>query len=409
MEKTAVKQFTAGNCYSYILSNNGEAAVIDPHISLKNEYLGYLSSKTLKLLYVIDTHMHADHFSLAAILRKQNSAQYIMHENAVSSICDRRFADEAEFALGSGIFNIIYTPGHTDDSICIYGENMIFTGDLLLIGSVGRSDFQNGSPESMFDSLFRIKQLPGHTILYPGHDYNNRKHSILETELRSNPFLMEQNRLVFIDIMRSKILPKPFNMDNIIKVNKSGEAAEIEVISPKCAETIMSENKNARLLDVRTPLEYSAVHIKDSVNIPLDTLPVKLEELDRENSLYIVLCRTGDRSPMAAQMLRQAGIIGVKIMEGGITAWQKSKLPVEKGAGGISIERQVRLIAGFIILISLILAIFVNWLFTIAAIFMACGLIFAGITDSCLMGTLLMKLPYNKKLYQAKPGGTCSI
>ena len=113
---------------------------------------------------------------------------------------------------------------------------------------------------------------------------------------------------------------------------------------------------------------------------------------------------------MAADMLIQSGIHNVKVVQGGIAQWQKDKLPVVKGTGGVSLERQIRTIAGSMVLVGVILAWLVHPAFIIISAFVGCGLIFAGITDNCMMGMMLMKLPYNKKLYKTGPGGgTCAV
>lgn len=143
-----LKQFIAGSCYSYILGSQGEALVIDPHISLLDEYNEYLKKNNLTLKFILDTHTHADHFSLAAVLKKKIGAQVLMHEKAISSVVDRRLKDNDRIEIGSSSFVVLYTPGHTDDAVSLNGEGKLFTADVLLIGSVGRTDFQNGSPES---------------------------------------------------------------------------------------------------------------------------------------------------------------------------------------------------------------------------------------------------------------------
>lgn len=405
-----VKQFIAGSCYSYILSSRGEAAIVDAHISLGNEYKEYLSKNKLQLKYIIDTHTHADHFSLAAVLKKELKAVVIMHEKAISGVVDRRVKHNDEIDLGSVRFKILYTPGHTDDAISIYVEGRLFSGDVLLIGSVGRTDFQNGSPESMFDTLQALKTLPAETIVFPGHDYHEIRSSVIAREKEANPFLKESNKDVFVNNMRSKAMPKPFNIDNIIRVNQKGQAVELEMVSPKAAYDLIAKDPAVKLLDVRSALEFDEVHIKGSVNIPIDMISAKLNEIGLPGQSYIILCRTGNRSPMAADMLIQSGISSVKVMDGGITRWQKDKLAVIKGMGGISLERQVRIGAGSLVLIGILLSVLVNPWFLGISLFVACGLIYAGLTDNCMMGMLLMKLPYNKRLYKAKVGGgTCSV
>jgi glyoxylase-like metal-dependent hydrolase (beta-lactamase superfamily II)/rhodanese-related sulfurtransferase len=405
-----MKQFFAGSCYSYILNSKNEAMVIDPHISLLDEYGAYLGKNKLTLKYIIDTHTHADHFSLAAVLKKEFVAQVLMHEKAISNVADRRLKDNEQITLGSSGIKIIYTPGHTDDAVSLYAEGRLFTGDVLLIGSVGRTDFQNGSPESMFDTLQKFKVLPEETLVFPGHDYHEKHSSTLGKEKQENPFLKETDKEAFVRNMRAKVIPKPFNIDNIVRVNQKGEAAALEMATPKDALGIIEKNPQVKLLDVRSSLEFSQVHIKDSINVPIDMLSAKINDLSRSGQSYIVLCRTGNRSTMAADMLMQSGIHGVKVMQGGMTRWQKERLPVIKGEGGISLERQVRLIAGSLVLSGIPMSWFVHWTFIFIPVFVSCGLIFAGLTDSCLMGMLLMKLPYNKKLYKTKlGGGTCAM
>lgn len=405
-----LKQFTAGSCYSYILSSDSDALIIDPHISLPREYGEYLAKNRLTLRYILDTHTHADHFSAAAVLKKRFNAPVLMHAKALSELADRRLNDGDEISIGSAAFRVIYTPGHTDDAVSIYGDGKLFTGDVLLIGSVGRTDFQNGSPESMYDTLQKLKALPDATLVFPGHDYHEKRSSSIGKEKATNPYLQESSKESFSGNMRSKVIPKPFNIDNIIRVNRKGESAMLEMILPKDVYALIQKDPAATLLDVRSALEFSQVHIKDSINVPIDMLALKADELSKTNRHYIVLCRTGNRSPMAADLLIQSGIHGVKVMDGGITLWQKEKLPVEKGEGGISLERQVRLIAGSLVTFGIIMAWLVHIGFIAISLFVSCGLIYAGLSDNCLMGMLLMKLPYNRKLYKTKSGGgTCSI
>lgn len=410
MEQFKMKQFAAGSCFSYILSSGKEALIIDPHISLLEDYSGYLGKKKLSLKFIVDTHTHADHFSLAAMMKKKYGAQVLMYEKAVSSVADKRLKDDDKIAIGSGSIRVIYTPGHTDDAVSLYTDGRLFTGDVLLIGSVGRTDFQNGSPESMFDTLQKIKALPDATMIFPGHDYHEKRSSLLARERNGNPFLKENDKEAFIKNMRAKVIPKPFNIDNIVRVNQKGEAALLEMVSPKEAVSLAQKNQRVKLLDVRSALEFAEVHIKDSINVPIDMISAKINDLSLSGQAYIVLCRTGNRSPMAADMLIQSGIHDVKVMQGGMTRWQKEGLPATKGEGGISLERQVRLIAGILVLLGIILSWIVHWAFIFIPVFVSCGLIFAGLTDNCLMGMLLMKLPYNKKLYKTKiGGGTCAV
>ncbi len=405
-----IKQFIAGSCYSYILSSKNEALIIDPHISLLDEYKKYLTKNKLTLKLIVDTHTHADHFSLAAVLKKQFNAPVLMHEKAISDVADRRIKDNDRIDIDGSSLKVIYSPGHTDDAVSLYGQGGLFSGDVLLIDSVGRTDFQNGSPESMFDTLQKLKTLPDETILFPGHDYREHRSSTIAKEKQSNPFLKEKDKDTFAKNMRAKIIPKPFNIDNIIRVNQKGQAVSLEMISPSDALSLLKRDLQAKILDVRSAFEFSQVHVEPSVNIPIDMISAKINELGQSKQSYLVLCHTGNRAAMAADMLMQSGIHAVKVIRGGIAHWQNEKLPVIKGEGGISLERQVRIIAGSLILLGIILSWQFHWAFIFISVFVSSGLVFAGLTDSCLMGMLLMKLPYNKKLYKTSlGGGSCAM
>ncbi|MBP7056371.1 MAG: MBL fold metallo-hydrolase [Candidatus Omnitrophica bacterium] len=404
-----LKQFNAGSCYSYIVSSRGEAVIVDPHISLFDAYSSYLEKNRLSLKYIIDTHTHADHFSLAAVLKKKFGASLVMHEKAVSAIVNRRVRSGDELKLGDLVMRFMSVPGHTDDSMAVLLPDAVLTGDVLLIGSVGRTDFQNGSPESMFETLQELKKLPGETKVYPAHDYHGKRSSTIGREISSNPFMKATDKDAFVRDMRRKELAKPFNIDNIIRVNQTGQAAELVMISPKDASALNNGDGEVKFLDVRSPGEYAEVHIDGSINIPMDILAGRVGELGNSGKKYIVLCRTGTRSAMAADMLLQSGVHGVKVLDGGMTRWEKERLPVVKGQKTFTLERQVRIAAGSFVLAGLLLSWFVHPYFIAIPLFVSCGLIYSGITDNCMMAMVLMKLPYNRKLFKSQSGGTCAM
>lgn len=405
-----LKQFIAGSCYSYILGSQNEAIVVDPHISLLEEYEIFLHKNQFTLKAIIDTHTHADHFSLAAVLKKKFKAPVLMHEKAISTVADKRFKDGDTITAGSDTLKVIYTPGHTDDAVSLYSQDRLFTGDVLLIGSVGRTDFQNGSPESMFDTLQKLKTLPDETAVFPGHDYHENRSSTIAKEKEKNPFLKETNKESFAKNMREKVMPKPFNIENIVRVNQKGQAAVLEMVSPQDALALAKKNPQVKFLDVRSQFEFDQDHIKDAINVPIDTFSAKVNDLIKFRQTYIVMCFSGTRAAMAADMLIQAGASDVIVLDGSMKRWLKEKLPVIKGESGISLERQIRIIAGSIVLFGILMAWLVHWAFIFISAFVSCGLIFSGLTNFCLMGMLLMKLPYNKKLYKPKAsGGTCAV
>ncbi len=407
-KNTTVMSFTAGNCYSYFITDTQQAILVDPHISLVKEYSKKLIKKGLSLVGIVDTHTHADHISSAAILKKKYGVPLYMSERAVSSIATKRLNDGDVINVGNIEVKTIYTPGHTDDSISLFtGRGDLFTGDVLLINSVGRMDFQNGSPEDMFDSLGNLTNLPEETVIRPAHDYNGNLTSTIAEQKKTNPFLLEKDKVKFCDNARSKVMPKPSNMDTIIITNQQGTAESFSMISSKQAYDKLKE-PNSILLDVRTEpeLKEMSVELENIKHVPLQSLASSIESLSTDDSYYI-LCRSGHRATMAAMQLIQKGFTKLTVIEGGITSWNKAKLPVRKTDTAISLERQIRIIAGCLVLIGSLLSLVSLW-FIVIPLFVASGLVFAGITNNCLMGLLLMKLPYNKKPVFTE-GGSCAM
>lgn len=405
---TSVISFTAGNCYSYFITDSQRAILVDPHISLVEEYSKKLIKKGLSLVGIVDTHTHADHISSAAILKKKYGVPLYMSECSVSSIATERLNDGDVIKVGDTEVETIYTPGHTDDSISLLTKRGdLFTGDVLLINSVGRTDFQNGSPEDMFDSLANLANLPEETVVRPAHDYNGNLTSTIAEQKGANPFLLEKDKVKFCDNARSKVMPKPSNMDTIIMTNQQGTAESFSTVSPKQAYDKLKEPNNV-LLDVRTDQELNemSVELENIKHVPLQSLGSSIGSLHTDN-FYYILCRSGHRATMAAMQLLQKGFTKLAVIEGGITSWNKAKLPVRKTDAPISLERQVRLITGSLVLIGTLLSVLNLW-FIIIPLFVGSGLIFAGATDNCMMGLLLMKLPYNKKSISGE-GGTCAM
>ena len=408
----SVKQIQAGYCLSYVLESDRQAVLIDPHITKVQAYRDHIDAGNLVLKAVFDTHTHADHLSAAAIISGEYDCPIVMSANAVSSL-DVQKADQGDtVSFGQAALEVLPAPGHTDDSIALLGGGYVFTGDVLLIGAVGRTDFQNGSPEDMFDTLGRLKDLPDETVVYPAHDYNGATSSTIGREKASNPFMIEADRDAFCASARAKVLAKPFNMDTIIQANREGSAREIEYISAtEARQRIESEDEPWRILDVRRPEEYQAVRIAQSLNIPLNSLSSRLGEVTGSDQRLILSCLSGARASMAAGVLAAAGASRVTVMQGGLKAWRKDDAPVIREKVPVSLERQVRTIAGSLVLLGSLLGLLVNVWFLVIPIFVGSGLLFAGLSNTCAMGMMLMKLPYNRKVLQRQvpSGGTCSL
>jgi|TARA_B100001540_G_scaffold14652_1_gene12704 sulfur dioxygenase len=211
--------------YTYIISSGKgrEALIIDPVIEHTDEYLKVLNGLDLKLVKVIDTHIHADHISGLNELNKRTNCTRIMGEKSKSEVVDIKLKDNEQVNIENIKLSAIYTPGHTDCSYCYVMNDRVFTGDTLLINGTGRTDFQSGSPYDAYESLFnRLLKLPEKTLVYPAHDYNGKKNSTIETEKNNNPRLQVSSKEEYAAIMNNLNLSNPKMMDVAVPANLKG-------------------------------------------------------------------------------------------------------------------------------------------------------------------------------------------
>ena len=220
---------TKSSTYTYIISSGEgrEALIIDPVIEHTNEYLKILEKLKLKLVKVIDTHIHADHITALNELNKRTSCTRIMGENSKSEVIDIKVKDNEKINIENIELKAMYTPGHTDCSYSYFMRDRVFTGDTLLINGTGRTDFQNGSSFDAYDSLFnKLLKLPEKTLVYPAHDYNGKKFSTIETERNNNPRLQVSSKEEYAEIMESLKLANPKMMDVAVPANVKGLTLE---------------------------------------------------------------------------------------------------------------------------------------------------------------------------------------
>ena len=212
--------------YTYLISSGKgrEALIIDPVIEKTNEYLKILKSLELKLVKVIDTHIHADHVSALSELNKKTKCIRIMGDKSPSEVIDIRVKDNEKIKIENIEFTSIYTPGHTKCSYSFLMKDRVFTGDTLLINGTGRTDFQGGSTKDQYNSIFNILlKLPDKTLVYPAHDYNGKKNSSIISEKENNPRLQVNSLNEYEEIMNNLKLDRPKMMDYNVPANVKGK------------------------------------------------------------------------------------------------------------------------------------------------------------------------------------------
>jgi glyoxylase-like metal-dependent hydrolase (beta-lactamase superfamily II) len=212
--------------YTYLIASSigREALIIDPVLDNINEYISLLNELDLKLVKVIDTHIHADHITGASKLKEQTNCTTIMGEQTPADTLDLKVKDEEIIKLDQIEIRALYTPGHTSDSFSFLMNDYLFSGDTLLINGTGRTDFQNGSAKDAYNSIFnKLLKLPEKTLLYPAHDYNGEKVSSIGKEKKFNPRLQVNSENEYIEIMNNLNLPEPKMMDvNVARNIKLG-------------------------------------------------------------------------------------------------------------------------------------------------------------------------------------------
>ena len=211
--------------YTYLIASNKgrEALIIDPVLENINTYVNLLKELDLKLVKVIDTHIHADHITALNELNKRTNCTRIMGEKSKSEVIDLKVKENDKIDIDKISLKAIYTPGHTDCSYSFLMKDRVFTGDTLLINGTGRTDFQNGDPFQSYDSIFnKILKLPNNTVVYPAHDYNGKKSSTIQNEKENNPRLQVSSANEYADIMNNLDLANPKMMDIAVPANVKG-------------------------------------------------------------------------------------------------------------------------------------------------------------------------------------------
>ncbi len=331
-------------CKSYIIAceETCSAAVIDPALEQADRYLGEVAKSGFRVHYIIDTHTHADHFSGAQRLRDQIGAPIVMHRFSPAPYVDLHVEDEHSLPLGQLRLRVIHTPGHTRDSIAIHVQDVVFTGDTLLIGATGRTDLPSGDPVQLHDSLFgKLLSLPDETRVYPAHDYKGREHTTIGDERRNNPRLAKTERAEFVELMSNLNLSAPTHLTEALRTNMSGGKTVRQLLSEAGARVpfISMEQLRQRLdhrandfiiLDVREREAFEAGHVAGAMHLPRGQLELRVNEmLPNPDVEILAICEFGKISTLAAATLRELGFGRVAALDGGMKAWKDEGHPVE--------------------------------------------------------------------------------
>ena len=213
---------TKSSTYTYLICSgkSREALIIDPVIENVSEYISLLKELDLKLVKVIDTHIHADHVTGASKLKDITKCSTIMGAHTPAETVEIKVKDEEYIDLDNLKIRAIYTPGHTSDSYSFLMNNYLFSGDTLLINGTGRTDFQNGNAKDAYNSIFnKLLKLPEETLLYPAHDYKGEKVSTIGKEKKQNPRLQVESVDEYVDIMNNLDLKKPAELEKNVARN----------------------------------------------------------------------------------------------------------------------------------------------------------------------------------------------
>ena len=333
------EHFSSGGCQSYLVgcADSCAAALLDPEIALVDRYLALAARDGLRIHYLIDTHTHADHFSATQQLSRKLGVPVVMHRSSPAPFVDLRVDDGEMLVVGKLRLQVLHTPGHTRDSMCLRVEDRVFTGDTLLIGATGRTDLPSGDPEALHDSLFNhLLRLEPALNVHPAHEYKARTHTTIAQELASNPRLQVRERAAFAEMMRSLNLSMPTHVTEALRTNMSGgktvaqmlaEAAEnVPFMSLAELQTRIEAGGDALIvLDVREREAYEAGHIPGARLLPRGQLELRVnQDLPDPTRRIVVCCEFGRISTLATATLRQMGFQRAVALDGGIKAWREA-------------------------------------------------------------------------------------
>ena len=324
--------------YSYLIASRraGEALIIDPVLEKVDRYLQLMRELDLRLVKAVDTHLHADHITGLGALRDRTHCITVMGEQSSVDMVSMRLTDGDRLQIEGVSMDVIYTPGHTDNSYSFLMQDRVFTGDTLMIRGTGRTDFQNGDPRAQYESLFgRLLRLPDETLVFPAHDYKGDTVSSIAEEKAHNPRLQVKSAEEYVALMNGLNLANPKMMDVAVPANMHQGLHQEDVArrgwaySAREALDLVGE-PDVALIDLREkaererhgciPRSLHSPYPKLRANIGAGGLLHELAEATGKRLLFY--CAFGERSAMAVQAAQDAEITTARHIQGGINAWK---------------------------------------------------------------------------------------
>jgi sulfur dioxygenase len=330
--------------YTYLIASRhgGEALIIDPVLERVDRYLQLVRELDLKLVKAVDTHLHADHVTGLGALRDRTHCITVMGEQTHADVVSMRVAEGDRVEIEGVRLDVMYTPGHTDDSYSYLLADRVFTGDTLLIRGTGRTDFQNGDPRAQYDSIFnKLLRLPEATLVYPAHDYKGDTVSTIGEEKLYNPRLKVKSMDEYAELMNNLKLPNPKMMDVAVPANMRVGLHQEEVARKGWALSAtdaiaLCGRPEVALVDLREKSEREKHGvIPGALHAPYPSLQ---EEIGSGGMLHelasvkriVFYCAFGERSAMAVQAAQDAGLKTTCHISGGIDAWKKANGPLAR-------------------------------------------------------------------------------
>ena len=323
--------------YTYLLADEGtgEGVLIDPVVEMVDRDLALIEELGLSLKYILETHVHADHVTGAAVLQRFTNAKHGLSKAACATCADLNLVPGDQVTFGGHTLKVLGTPGHTEGCVSFLltdqTPNIVFTGDAIFVRGCGRTDFQGGCARILFRSVHReILSLPPSTVIYPGHDYRGHQRTSVGEELAHNPrlneWVLEDD---FVEMMARLNLSDPKMMDVAVPANTACGVTEqypstfvrkhMQLMEPTADDDLSAYT----IVDVREADEFEGPlgHLPTAELVPLAELSSKMRAWTPQTKLLLV-CRSGARSAQACKVLLDAGFSDVTNLSGGMMAWR---------------------------------------------------------------------------------------